>query len=391
MPFLKLLLFFLICTTKLWAGSPSPWYSIDAGNKVQINVELYISSTCPHCHKADAFFHSIESTTPWLRVQRYVINNDKNALVRFNQLLNLQKMNDFAVPSVFFCNSRWTGFASAQTTGKDLLYGINYCKEQIEKKGELPIATETVLKRRANANLFDANMTADPSAIEYITMVALMDAFNPCALFCLAGFFALLFLQDKPKNQLTAGLLFILGMGVIHYFQQAYTSTFFEILPWLRWPGALVGLFTLYWVALIYRHKAMSNLYPIMTLLLALTLQFFQQTCVMNWAYVFEQWLFNKHLSATQTLMLEFAYQLMYLIPLFLTLVLYIIFSKVKRFTPLKKRLKFIGILLLIAISLLLIIYPMALANFSLSLFVIGIFVVVGFFLSKYMGEVTAE
>ena len=321
----------LMLNASLWAsGSSSRWFSQEADKKIVINVELFLSSTCTHCHKADAFFRQIEGNSPWLHVSRYTIDKDKNALERFNQLLNDQQMSDFAVPSVFFCDSRWVGFATAETTGKDLLFALNYCKEQIEKKGELTSANVSVLRRWANANLFDSGMTENPTVVKYITVIALMDAYNPCALFCLGGFFALLFMQESRKRQILTGALFILALGVVHFIQQVYTSIFFESLPWLRWPAALVGLFTFYMAGQYYRQRSTSNLFFLLALLLGLMLQTYQQTCLMNWSYIFQQWLYNQHLSNEKVVLYQLAYQTMYLVPLIFTLILYVLLIKIK-------------------------------------------------------------
>lgn len=381
----RFLLVFFILTTQLWGNSlSSPWYTKNPDNQIVINVELFLSSTCPHCHKADLFFKGIEPVSPWLHVSRYTIDKDKNALIQFNKLLNDQQMSDFAIPSVFFCNSRWVGFATAETTGKDLLYALNYCKQQIEQKGELTAANVSVLRRWANANLFDSGMTEHPTVAKYLTVIALMDAYNPCALFCIGGFFALLFMQSERKGQIICGALFIVAVGIVHFIQQVYTSTFFEFLPWLRWPAAIIGLFTFYLARQYYRKKQHTFLFYALAFLLGLILQTYQQTCLMNWSYIFQQWLSNQHVSNTIATLYQLAYQMMYLVPLLLTLVLYVLLIKVKRLEHFKSRLQSLGLLYIMAVGLFLIIYPWVLSNLFMSLFVILCVTISGLFLSKF-------
>lgn len=365
---LRFFLMFIMLSPNLYAGDKlSTWYTRDADNEIIMNVALFLSSTCPHCHKADAFFKKIESQTPWLHVQRYVINEDKNALIRFNELLNTQHMDDFAVPSVFFCNSRWVGFVSDETTGKDFLKALNYCKQQIEQKGELPTEAVTVLKRWANANMFDSNMTEHPSVGTYISLMAFMDAVNPCAYFGFAGFLALLFMQDNQKRRFVVGALFILIIGIVHYIQQAHTSTFFAFLDWFRWPAVVVGLFTYYLAGRYYYNIATPSLFIILSFLLAMMIQTYQQTCLMNWSYIFEQWLYNQKLSHGQENVYQFVYQILYLIPPFMLLILYLGFAKTKRFARWQPVLNRIGLLYIMAIGLCLIVYPIALSNMGLS------------------------
>ena len=387
---LRFILLFFMLSTNLWANSaPSPWYYKDADQKANINVELFLSSTCSHCKKADVFFQEIEPKTPWLHVTRYIVNDSKDALLRFNQLLTDQQMSDFAVPSVFFCDSRWVGFASADTTGKDLLYAIHYCKHQIEKKGELTPTTVTVLRRWANANLFDSGMTEHPTVAKYVSVIALMDAYNPCALFCLGGFFALIFMQDQRKGQLIVGLLFIFSLGAVHFFQQAYTSAFFELLPWFRLPAALIGLFALYLVGQSYRKKPTYELFFLFALFLGFIIPSYQQTCLMNWSFIFEQWLYNLHVSNANIALYELAYQCMYMVPLILALILYVILIRNKRLAKLKPKLNSIGLLYILVVALFLIIYPLALSKLLLSIIVIFAVFISGLILSKFNGSST--
>jgi len=379
----RFLFLILIFNTSIWANASPSWYSSSANNKTVLNVLLFLSTTCPHCHKADAFFKQIEPTTPWIKVELYFIDKDKNALILFNQLLTAQKMDDFAVPSTFFCNSRWTGFASAETTGKDLLRGLSYCKEKIEKKNQLTESTVSVLRRWGNANLFDSGMVEHPSAARYLTQMALMDALNPCALFCLAAFFSLLIIHTSTRKQIIGGLIFIFGVGVIHYLQQVYAGIFFESLRWLRLPALLAGLFTLYLVKQNYRNDSKNELFILWFFSLALMIQTYQQTCVMNWSYIVQQWLYNQNVTNQMRAVFQLVYQIMYLIPLLLTLILYSLLKKINWFAQLEITLKMSALLILIAIGFILIIYPYVLANLLLSLTLTLILLVLGIILRK--------
>lgn len=361
------LFIFVLSSSPLSASAPSsPWYTQDADNKAIINVELFLSSTCPHCHHAEAFFRDIAPKTPWLRVQRHVINDNKEALIHFNQLLD--GANDFAVPAVFFCNSHWIGFADAQTTGKDLMHALNFCKQQIEKNQALTPSTVAVLKRWANANQFNTGIIDAPTAPYYILGMALIDAINPCALFGLMAFFAMLFVQDNRNARLLAGFLFIAGLGLVHFIQQVYAAPFFEYMDWFRIPAGIVGLLMLYFA----RHYFKTNKSPkglfILSFLVAIAIQSYQQTCLMNWSYLFEQWLHNQAVTKTQSGLYALVYQMLYLLPLSITLIAYSILIQRDRFVHLKARLNALGLFIMITIGLLLIIYPYLLSNFILSL-----------------------
>ncbi len=292
-------------------------------------------------------------------------------------------MDDFAVPSVFFCNSRWVGFVSEETTGKDLLKGLNYCKQEIEKKGTLTAETVSVLKRWGNANMFDSNMVEHPSTVQYITLMGLMDGINPCAYFCFAGFLGLLFIQNSKKSRIIVGSLYILGIAIVHYILQVYTSNFFELLPWVRVPAALVGLFALYLLREYYNKRVIPYLYFILALLLAILIQAYQQTCLMNWSFIFQQWLLNQTISHNQAALYQWAYQILYLIPITIILIFYVLLSEFEFFTKRKQMLQTTGLLWITSIALILIIYPLALSHFLLSFFTIGLLGLAAWILHK--------
>ncbi len=377
-----LLALWMVCSSLVWADSDgSRWYSFAQDKSLSLNVELFLSSDCPHCHKADAFFKEIEPQYPWLQVHRNIINKDKKALSYFHELQLLQNMDDFVVPSVFFCGSRWVGFASAETTGKDLLMALNYCKQQIEQQSNLSNTTITVLQRWANANLFDSSIIGNPSASYYILVVALMDAFNPCTIFSLSGFFAVLFLQNTQKKRVIIGFSYIATIALLHFIQRAFTDTYYTWLLWARIPAAMVGMMGLYAVYCYYIKRKISLQWMIViTLLLGFMIQLYQQTCVMNWSYIFEQWLFNKQWSVGLRSVYEFAYEFVYLLPLSFILILYVLFIKKERFARHSSRFQQVGLLLVAMLSLILIFYPVALSYLGFSLLLTTCICVIAWF-----------
>lgn len=377
----RLIFIFFVFFVNAWADDLSTWYTKDRNNKVVVTIQLFLSSTCSHCQKADAFFHKIETTTPNLHVERYFINQDKDALIRFNQLLNEQQMNDFAVPSIFFCNSRWVGFLSAEATGKDLLNAINYCKQQIEDNNKLTEVTVNTLRHLAYANRLIDGLAEQPSKLGYTFVMAFVDSFNPCALFCFAGFLAFLFVEEQRKKQIIASLLYVFALGLIHCFQQVFPSSYFFLLSGSRVPALILGFITIYFVIQYYKKQSMGIFYLLLAFLLGLVITIYQQTCLMSFSGAYEQWLNKQHLFYWQKSLYQFIYQIVYILPLIIIMFAYFFLLRVKRLAILRPKLTRIGLLFLIGIALSLIIYPMVMSNFLISILLILILVLSGFFL----------
>lgn len=126
------------------------WYSFNDKKEVTLNVSMFMSSDCPHCHKANEFFSQYAEKQPWIKINRYIINQSNEALKTFYEHLQHFLSNDFAVPTIFFCDSRWVGFESEQTTGNKIIEAFNFCKTQIEKDGTLSEATVTTLREMSS-------------------------------------------------------------------------------------------------------------------------------------------------------------------------------------------------------------------------------------------------
>lgn len=142
-----------------------------------------------------------------------------------------------------------------------------------------------------------------------------------------------------------ATLLFVLSVAIVHYFQQVYTSTFFELLTWLRIPAVLLGIVTLYFVMQYFKKQPSNILYYTLAFFIGLITITYQQTCVMNWSAIFEQWLNDQHLSNWEASLYQLLYQLVYILPLILFLFIYFLFLRIKRFAALGKKLTNIGLL----------------------------------------------
>ncbi|KTD06834.1 glutaredoxin family protein [Legionella jamestowniensis] len=371
-----------LCISLLWASAKPPeWFTQEKNREITLQVSLFLSSTCPHCHKADEFFQRLETTTPWLNIKRYTINKDKAALETFSQFLQQQKSTDFSVPAIFFCDSHWIGFADAESTGKELLRGLTYCHEQIIKTGQLNSKTTAVLQQWANANWYGNVLIAKPSVASVILMTAIYDALNPCSLFVILSLIAFLWIAPTRQLRLAVGFLFILTIGVTHYLQQAFNAFFFQWNYVLRIPVLFIGLALLAYTLGYFKTLDGKKSYILigLAILSALGIQAYMQTCTPNFAVVFEQWLQTKQFYTTQTIVFLIIYQCIYIMPLLLLMLLAIWLSKAARFTSYQIIFKKFAHIFLIMTALLFMIYPAAFAQlaFSFLLFVVTIFMAI--------------
>lgn len=96
-----------------------------------LRVEVFLSTTCSHCKKLNAYLKTIAPQTPWLDVHAHYINQDRSALDTYAAYLKTHNLDDdFAVPAIFYCNQRWLGFKDAETSGKKLMQSLIQCRDK---------------------------------------------------------------------------------------------------------------------------------------------------------------------------------------------------------------------------------------------------------------------
>ena len=392
--FQRLLMGILLCVSMsfLYANtSPFVWFDHEPNGQVALHMDLFTSSTCVHCQKADVFFRNVEKTTPWLRVHRYVINDDKAALKLFYAHLENDRPINFSVPAMFFCGSRWSGFNNDDSTGKALIKALSYCHQQIMQQGSLSATTIATVHDWGAASQLHMETHGSRSKAKVLIMMALTDAMNPASLFCFAAFFAFLWIGAPRKSlQRSVGIVFLTTMGAIHFIQQTYPSMYEQLLPSLKACRLGVGLLLLFSLLSMYRKRLPAthlNSTPwvyVIVVLVVLVISVLQKTASgFNLSFVFEQWLLEQSLSQQGMLTYQLAYQLIYLLPMILLLFICMLMSNRAGYVRFQLALKQAGCLILLSMGILFVGYPQGLGDFFLSCAIFLISVGLAFFLKR--------
>ena len=351
------------------SSNSNTWFSWDADKHLTLQVELFYSPTCQHCQKAEAFLDNLEKTTPWIKVKRFNISDDKEALKEFYKQLQQQNSSDFSVPSIMFCNSRWVGFDDLESTGKTLVRALTYCKKRMIDQGKLSPTTIQVLQQWASANQLQLNKELIPSPLFMVFSMAFIDALNPCSIFGFATFLAFLWIFPKQKKfQWVLGISFLLAWAATHYLQQVHSPLYYQLASLMRLPTALMGVGLFLLVLNLSRGEVNRSIWTIIaTLLTAVTIYVNQQACLPNLPLIFEQWLREQNLSFPLNVYYQLGYQMVYFVSNLCVLALYFVLTRQKRFALLSQRLNIAGYLILTFISILLMIYPTLLTRLWLS------------------------
>lgn len=180
------------------------------GEKVEenkINIYLFYSYTCPHCHDEIEYFKKLEEKyKDKINIYKYEVMKNKDNLTMMNTSKDLFEVTSTGVPFTVIGKEYILGFS--ETTKDEFDYILdNYLNENKNNN-------EKVEKNIPILGNIDSKKTS-------LTLVGVIlgfiDGFNPCAMWILLLLINMTLGMKEKKKMITIGLTFILTSGVIYF------------------------------------------------------------------------------------------------------------------------------------------------------------------------------
>jgi len=247
------------------------------------NVNLYIfySMTCPHCERELDFLEKIGDEYPNLNVVKFNVSDNKDNILLFQQIGNELKLESAAVPMTFIGNDYFLGYYDDEVTGSEIISLINkyqeigdpdplgkFINQEKITPTEIPIVESTETSPIENNNISDdfagenedwkANLpdtislpllgsieTKNLSLPALTFAIALLDGFNPCAMWVLLFLISLLLGMKDRVRMWTLGSTFIVASSFVYFLFLAAWLNLFLFLGFIQWVRILVGLLAL--------------------------------------------------------------------------------------------------------------------------------------------------
>jgi hypothetical protein len=405
MPRLKARILFAVLTLFLVAsavqaalpGGDRLWYQADAAEPDERAVRLYVfwSIRCPHCTAAMPFIEDLALHYPWLRLESHEIFEHPENRARFRAMAAMLNTEASSVPTFMWCGESWAGYGEPSTTGRFLEEGLRECYTTVygEAPPEPPFVAPTPETPPDPLPLpggIDANSLSLP-ALTFV--MAGMDAFNPCAFFILLVLLGLLVHARNRRLMLLVGGVFVFFSGFIYFlFMAAWLNAF-------RWIGGIqavtvaAGAITLalgvinikdfFWykrgVSLSLndgsRHKLIARMRPLLrgdniaallvgTVVLAIAANSYELLCTLGFPMAYTRILTLNELPTAQYYLYLLLYNVVYVIPLFVIVVVFTITLGSRKLGESEGRaLKLMSGMMLLGLGMLLLLAPEALIN----------------------------
>lgn len=274
--------FFLLLVLGLWFGAPASQAEVS-----QANIYFFHAKGCPHCAKEIEFLNDYQNEAP-IKIWDYEITKNRDNVKLLQSLEGILDTRIPGTPYTVVGETTIAGFMSAETTGQkireavervlsgeeseallgkvtkegDGIFGGGEVVEekgeeskekggkQEELKGEIP---ETI-----ELPLIGTVETKNVSLPVLTFLIALLDGFNPCAMWVLIFLISLLLGMKDRSRMWILGSAFILASGFVYFMiMTAWLKVilFLGFVFWLRLAIGLLALGAGGW----YLYDAMTN------------------------------------------------------------------------------------------------------------------------------------
>lgn len=186
----------------------------------KINIYLFYSYTCPHCHDEIEYFKELEKKYEnKINIYKYEVLKNKDNAVLMKTTKNLFDVSSTGVPFTVIGKEYILGFS--ETTKDQIEYILdNYLKEENNIKNETQERTLPILGK------IDVKKTS-------LTLVGIIlgfiDGFNPCAMWILLLLINMTLSINDRKKMITIGLTFIITSGIIYFLSMLGISVILDL------------------------------------------------------------------------------------------------------------------------------------------------------------------
>lgn len=359
----------------------------------EVELHFFWSRYCPHCKTAKPFINKLATSNSWLTVHSYdIVNNPANRNQYMQMAEQLQQPVN-SVPAFIFCGQMIVGYDSNETTGKQLQEKLLACHQhkntgQIQEYLNIPWLGKTHFQ--------------DFSLPVFTLVIATLDAFNPCAFFILFFLLSLMVQHRSRLRMLTIGGIFVLCSGVMYFLFMSAWLNLFLITEQLFYITAVAGLvaisfglinikdyfFFKHGVSLSLSESARSRLFTrmrtltqsgswstmiIATIVLAIVANSYELLCTAGLPMVYTRVLTLNDLSNAQYYLYLAYYNVIYIIPLLIIVILFTLTLGRKKLSESEGRLlKLLSGSMMLGLGLILLLKPDWLNNMLVSVAVIS-------------------
>ena len=377
------------------AGDPAP----GADGQPQVQLYFFWSLTCPHCTAAHPYIEAIPEARPWVRLHALELSRNGDNVRQYQDMARRLGQPAASVPAFLFCGEMHVGWDSDETTGAMLRHRLDECRTRAIG-GQ---TTETRPVETLRLPLLGEVNTASLSLPALTLILAGLDAFNPCAFFVLLFLLSMMAHQKSGARMLTIGGVFVLVSGLMYFAFMSAWLNLFQLFGHLAWVTLAAGAMAVFVGAVnvkdfflfgrgitlsipesgkpdIFRRARSilnaANLPAMLaaTVFLAVAANFYELLCTAGFPMVYTRLLTLAELSPVARYGYLAAYNLVYVLPLALIVVVFARTLGARRLTEREGRLlKLMSGIMMLGLGALLLLAPELISRIGIAFLLMAV------------------
>ena len=363
-----------------------PWIGTGADGQPQVQLYFFWARTCPHCTQARPFIELIPQARPWVKLQVLELTGSLDNVRQYQAMAQALGQEAKLVPALLFCGEMYVGWEDDGTTGALIRQRLDDCYARAA--GGQPAPVETAPPEAIHVPLLGAVDPASLSLPALTLILAGLDAFNPCAFFVLLFLLSMMAHQPSRGRMLLVGGTFVAVSGLMYFAFMAAWLNVFQLFGHLAWVTLAAGALAVFIGAvnvkdffafkrgltlsipesrqpeLFRRARAILNADSLAamlaaTLLLAIAANFYELLCTAGFPMVFTRLLTLADLPSIERYGYLAAYNLIYVVPLALIVVVFARSLGARRLTEREGRLlKLLSGVMMLGLGVVLLLAP---------------------------------
>jgi thiol-disulfide isomerase/thioredoxin len=212
-----------------------PVFAQENSNEIELEIDFFYSTTCPHCKAENDFLDKIEQEYSNIKINRYFSSDSKKILIDLLQKHNAERYTGL-VPLTFVGDEFFPGFDSEDRVGEKIrdsierqLLSAGKLEEKEEKEFSIPIIGKLDLSKY--------------SLLAQAIILGFFDGFNICSLGALILILGLvLILRSRAKILIFGGTFIVVTVIVYGLLIFFWYQLFFYLAPVLKIMNAFIGV-----------------------------------------------------------------------------------------------------------------------------------------------------
>lgn len=217
-------------------------------NKAPLELTLFWGQGCPHCAKEKAFLETIQyEYRDKIIINYYEIYNNQSNSELFLAAVEKFNIDQPGVPLLIIDEDYIIGYGTDDTSGKEIVALINThlnipqittVNDNEDVAGITDNSSDYVLNTQIFGNIDLKDLSLPVATI----LIALVDGFNPCAMWILIFLITMLINMKDRKKLYILGTVFIFTSGLIYLFFLAAWLNLFQLIGYVYWIKFIIGV-----------------------------------------------------------------------------------------------------------------------------------------------------